>query len=138
MVRHLNIEIIDASRVAAGLGEAGDKTKLDRVNTFAEDDWDRRCCSFRRERNLRGAYRGDRGQLAADQIGYQCRQTIVWALQPVVLDRHVLAFDVTSFAEAFAERRHIACVGIGRPGPEKRDHRHRRLLRVCGQWPRDC
>jgi hypothetical protein len=48
------------------------------------------------------------GHLAADQVGYQCRQTIVWARQPVVLDRHILVFDVTSFAEAFAERRHIA------------------------------
>jgi len=66
--------------------------------------------------------------LSADQVGYQRRETIVWALEPVVLDRHVLVFDVTSFAEAFAERRHIACVDIGRPCPEKRDHRQRRLL----------
>jgi hypothetical protein len=43
------------------------------VYTFAEDDWDRCCSSFHRERNLRGAYRGDHGYLAADQIGYQRR-----------------------------------------------------------------
>jgi|SoiMethySBSTD1v2_1073268.scaffolds.fasta_scaffold1021843_3 hypothetical protein len=49
--RSLCYEKIDASRVPAGLGEAGDKTELDRVYTFTEDDWNRRCCSFCRERN---------------------------------------------------------------------------------------
>ena len=63
-----------------------------------------------------GAGRGDHGHLSADQIGHQCRQAIVLALQPVVLDRHVLAFDVAGFVEAFAERGHIARGGIGRPG----------------------
>jgi hypothetical protein len=35
-------------QVAARPGEAGDKTKLDRVFGDTEDDWDRRCCSFGR------------------------------------------------------------------------------------------
>src|SRR5262249_20715965 len=47
---------------------------------------------------------GDHGHLSADQIGHQCRQTIVLPLQPVVLDRYVLAFDVAGLVEAFAER----------------------------------
>jgi len=34
---------------------------------------------------------------------HQRRQAIVSALQPVVLDRHVLAFDVAGFVQAFAE-----------------------------------
>jgi hypothetical protein len=46
-----------------------------------------------------GADRGDCGHLAADQIAYQRGQAIIGARQPVVLDRYVLAFDVTSFAE---------------------------------------
>jgi hypothetical protein len=41
---------IDAGRVATGPGEAGDKTKLDRIVTDAEDDRDRRGRSFGRER----------------------------------------------------------------------------------------
>src|SRR6516162_3030971 len=106
--RSLRYVKIDAGRVAAGASEAGYKAKLDRVYTFAEDDWDRCRCSFHRERYKRGAYRGDHGHLAVDQVGYQCRQTIVWALKPMVLDRYILAFDVTSFVQAFAERRHIA------------------------------
>jgi hypothetical protein len=43
---HLAAEIIDAGRVAAGPGKAGDKTKLDRVVADAEDDGDGRCCGF--------------------------------------------------------------------------------------------
>ena len=46
--RRLCYKKIDAGHIAAGLSEAGDKTKLDRVYTFREDDWDCRRCSFRR------------------------------------------------------------------------------------------
>ena len=61
------------------------------------------------------------------------------ALQPVVLDRHVLTLNVAGFIEAFAERGHIArAEGIRRPAVDKRDHRHARLLCVCRERPRDC
>jgi hypothetical protein len=56
--RSLRYEKIDAGRVAAGVSEVAYKAKLDRVYTFAEDDWDRCRRSFHRERNKRGAYRG--------------------------------------------------------------------------------
>ncbi len=82
------------------------------------------------------AGRGDHGHTAPDQVSHQCRQAIVSALQPVVLDRHVLAFDVAALVEAFAERGHITRGGIGRPVSDKPDHRQRRLLRVCGERPR--
>jgi hypothetical protein len=36
----------------------------------------------------------------------QCRQAIVLAFKPVVLNRHVLTLDVTGFAKPFAERAH--------------------------------
>jgi hypothetical protein len=58
------------------------------------------------------------------------------ALQPVVLDRHVLAFDVAGLVEAFAERGHKACVGIGRPISDKSNYRQRRLLRTRHNRPR--
>ena len=50
------------------------------------------------------AGRGDDGHTTADQVSHQRRQAIVLALQPVVLDRHVLALDVAGFAQALAER----------------------------------
>ena len=54
----------------------------------------------------------------------------------MVLDRHVLAFDVAGFVEAFAERGRKARGGIGRPVSDKPDHRHRRLLRARSERPR--
>ena len=84
------------------------------------------------------AGRGDHGHPTADQVSHQRRQAIVLALQPVVLDRHVLAFDVAGFAEAFAERGRIARGGIGRPAVDKPDHRQRRLLRARRERPRYC
>ena len=130
---HLRVEKIDAGRVAARPSETGDKTPLDRVTADAEDDWNRRCCSFGRERGCVSGRR-DHGHTAADQISHQCRQ-IVLALQPVVLDRHVLAIDVAVFVEVFAERGHKARVAIGRPLSNKPDHRHRRLLRPYREGP---
>src|SRR5450432_3006937 len=55
-----------------------------------------------------------------------CRRTRS-ALKPVVLDRHVLAFDVAGFVEAFPERGHVTRVGISRSVSDKPDHRQRRL-----------
>ena len=43
-------EKIDAGRIAAGPGETGDQTQLDRVFDDAEDDRDRRGRSFGRKR----------------------------------------------------------------------------------------
>src|SRR5262249_21344926 len=63
-------------------------------------------------------------------------QAIVLTLQPVILDRHVLAFDVAGFVEAFAKRGCIARVGLGRPVSDKPNHRHRPLLRTRRERPR--
>jgi len=77
---HLTAEEIGTGRVAARPGEAGDKTKLDRVFADAEDDRDRRCCSFGHDRTWRVAGCGDNGHLSANQISQQRRQVIVLAL----------------------------------------------------------
>ena len=51
--RHLLDEKIDAGHVAARPGEACDKTLPDRVFADAEDDRDRRGCSFGRDARRR-------------------------------------------------------------------------------------
>jgi hypothetical protein len=56
---------------------------------------------YRQPWNMR-AVAGDDGHTTADQVSHQRRQAIEFALQPVVLDRHVLALDIAGFAEAFA------------------------------------
>jgi hypothetical protein len=113
--RYLRAEKIVASRVATWPGKAGDKSSPDRVFTDPEDDRDSRCSSFGRDR--RGpADRSDHGHTTADQVSHQRRQAIVMALQPVVLDRHVLALDVAGFTEPPPERGHKARHRIDRPG----------------------
>jgi hypothetical protein len=81
--------------------------------------------------------RGDHGDLSANQIGQKRRQLIVPALQPVVFDRHVLAFDVPGFIEALAKCGRKARGGIGRPVSDKPNHRQRWLLRACRERPRN-
>jgi hypothetical protein len=58
------------------------------------------------------------------------------ALEPVVLDRHVLGFDVPGFVDAFAECGHITRGSIGRPVSNKPDHRNGSLLRMRRERPR--
>ena len=61
---------------------------------------------------------------------------IVLALQPVVFDRYVLAFDIAGFFKAFAERAHTVRCGIRGPAVYEPDHWQRRLLRPRRQRPR--
>src|SRR5262245_60144515 len=58
------------------------------------------------------------------------------AVQPVVLDHHVLALDCAGFVEAFTERGGNERGGIGRPNGDEADDRHRRLLRARRERPR--
>src|SRR6516225_5821131 len=54
----------------------------------------------------------------------------------MIFDHHVLAFDVTGFVEAFAERGCTSRGGIERAAVDKPNHRHRRLLRTRRERPR--
>jgi hypothetical protein len=46
----------------------------------------------------------DHVDLAADEIGGQCRQSIGASLRPAVFDRQILSLDVASFAQSLVER----------------------------------
>jgi hypothetical protein len=59
----------------------------------------------------------------------------VLAIQPVVLNRYVLALDVAGFVEAFTERGDIAIGGISRPNVDETDDRYRGLLRDRRERP---
>src|ERR1700687_2221062 len=86
--------------------QASDESKLDRVASYPEDDRNRRsrrlCCQCRGST----AGRCNHVHPTTNQIGSECRQSIVVALSPAVFDRHILAVDVPSFAKALVERRH--------------------------------
>jgi hypothetical protein len=133
---HLRAEEVDAGHVAARPGEAGDKTKLDRVEGDAEDNRNRRCCSLRRERR-HVARRSDDRDLSANEIGQQSWEPVVLALQPVVFDLYVLALDIAAFVEAPAECGHMMRGAIRRVVPDKPDHRQR-LLCAHRERPSGC
>ena len=103
LCRQLSIEKIDPCQVAARPGEAGDKTKPDRVFGDDEDDGDRRGCRLGRQRRSEVAGRGDHGDLPANQFGRQRRQPIDLILGPAVFDRHVLALDIAGVLQALAK-----------------------------------
>src|SRR4051794_16606099 len=94
---------IDAGRIAARSGNAGDQTKLDGV--FADREDDRYCCgrSFGRKRGRIAPERNDYRHATAGQVGHERWQAVVLALQPMVLDRRILALDVAGFVEPFLE-----------------------------------
>src|SRR5207247_10259441 len=95
---------MDSGRVVAWPGKAGDQTKPDRIFADAEDDRDRCGGSFGRlGTNAEGGYR-DHGHAAADEVSHDRGQAVVMAVQPVVLDHHVLALDGPGFVDAFTER----------------------------------
>ena len=105
--------------------------------TDAEHDRDCRGGSLGRKRTFTDG-RGDHGHATADKIGHEGRQAVVLAVQPVVLDHHVLALDGAGFVEAFTERSGLAHGGLGRPAADKADHRQCRLLRTRRERPRSC
>jgi hypothetical protein len=90
-------------------------------------DWDRRCGGFGRGRDEGAAGRGDNGHAPTNEISHQRRQPIELVVQPVVLDGYISVLDVSSFAEALAERSYSALRGSGRPGVDERYCWHRLL-----------
>src|ERR1700730_16517218 len=82
--------------------------------------------------------RSDHRHLTAYQIGCEVGQSVGLVLRPAIVDRQILAFDITSFFQALAERAQaVWVVKVGRIDAEKPDHRHRWLLRTRRERPRD-
>ena len=134
--RQFDGEGAEAREVAARPGDTGDQAVPDRVVDAGENDRDRRGRVLRRACCRDGARR-DHVDLAADEVGSQCRQPIIVAFRKAVFDRHVLSLDIAGFAQSMMERRHIRSRRAGRPAVEVPDHRHRLLLRTGGVRPCD-
>src|SRR5262249_7889173 len=125
-----------AGEVAARSVEASDKSKLDRVVCYLKHDRNGR------RRRLRGQCRRNAGghnhrYLTPNEIGGQRRQSIVLIVSPAVLDRDVLAGDKSGFFQGLDERGYHGVVTSGRRVPKEPDARHRRLLRMRRDRPRN-
>src|SRR6516162_966183 len=79
--------------------------------------------------------RSDHRHLTAYQIACEVGQSVDLVLRPTILDRHILALDVTSFTNALPECGQIACTVGKRRAAEEPDHRHSRLLRARRERP---
>jgi hypothetical protein len=73
---------------------------------------------------------GDDSYPPANQLRRQPRQAIIVTFTPTIFDRDILTFDITGFAQPFAECVHVICKGGSRCAVKEPDHRHRRLLRA--------
>src|SRR5258705_9137645 len=65
----------------------------------------------------------------------QCRQAIVLALRPAILDCQVPALDIAGFPQSIVKRAQTVAKQVGPFGAEHSDHRHRRLLRARRERP---
>ena len=130
LCRQLSTEKIDACRVPARPGEAGDKAKPDGIVADDKNDGDRSGYRLGRERRSGASGRGDHRDLPTNQFGRQSGQPIHLILSPAVFDRHVLALDIAGVLQALAECAQAVRDHVRRSGFEKSDHRHRRLLRA--------
>src|SRR5262249_11376834 len=76
--------------------------------------------------------------LASNEFGRQLWQPIVLTLGPSIFDSHILALDITQFAEALSQGRRKMRARLWRTTVQKPDHRHHRLLRPRRERPRGC
>src|SRR6516165_2783858 len=135
LCRQLTAEKVDPCQVATRPGEAGDKTKPDRVFGGNEGDRDGRGCRLDSGRRG-GRARGDYSDLSANQFGRQLRQSIVLVLGETVDDCYVLALHIADLFEAQAECAQTVRHHVRRSGVEQPDYRHCRLLRARRERPR--
>jgi hypothetical protein len=118
------------STIAARSVQARDKSKLDWVNPQHEHDRNRRCRRFGRLCG-RDATHGNHGDLTLD--GHQCRRLIV--LDEAIFDRDVAPFGIAGFVQALVKRLQAVGARLRRCAAREPDHRQRRLLCACGEWP---
>src|SRR5262245_7194636 len=129
-------EEIDAGRVAARPSKALDQAKSHRVLTAGEYDRYRRGRRFGRERSDGSARRGDDSHATADEISHERGHALEAAVEPMVLDLHVLTLDVADFLEAFSKLSTNVHGAYRRTGANESNHRHRRLLCARRERPR--
>src|ERR1700736_2405281 len=126
---------VDTRNVATWPVETGNEAAPNGVEARCEDNW-YLCVGSLGRHCRRGVSRSDHCHLTAYQISCEVGQSIVLVLGPAILDRHVLALGVATFADTWGERSHKVCSARRRRAAENTDHRRRRLLRVRMRRPR--
>src|SRR2546425_10910938 len=109
---YLCIQVGHAGQVAPGSAQACNKSNLDGVDRYPEDD--RNCCSRGLCRECRRSASGCRnhGHLTVNQFSRKRWQPIVVTLCPTIFDLDVLALDITSLLQPLPERAQTVRVQI--------------------------
>ena len=123
-----------AGETAAGLVEGRYQSHLDRIGGCVKGDRDRRACRLGGQRGG-GAASRNHVDPTLNQIGRQCRQSIVVAVAPAIFDGHIAPLHKTYRAQALAEPRQLVRHRLGRAAGQEPDHRHRRPLRAHRERP---
>src|SRR5215211_1016696 len=107
---------------------AGHEPERHRVFRNREDDRDGRGGGLGGNGWSGAAMSNDDGDLLANQIGRQRRQSIKLVLGPAIIDQDVLTLDIAGVLEALAKPARALRKTVRRYCTEKADHRYRRLL----------
>jgi hypothetical protein len=126
----------NAGEVPFRLRQVADQAGGDRIDTGHEHDRDRRGRLHRRA-DCRHGPGNDHIDLAGDEFGRQCRESVILALGKQVFDRDVSPFDIAGVAQSLADLAQARPLLLGRVRAEITDDRHRLLLRMGRQRPRD-
>src|SRR5262249_58109250 len=134
---YLSVQIGHTGEIAAGPIEAIDKSDLDGIDRHPENDRNGCCRRLCRQGGRRAASCDDHTHMTVGELRRKCRQSIVLALRPPILDRDILTLDIACFFQALAKRAQTVRIQVRRGSAEKSDHRHRRLLRARRERPCD-
>src|SRR5262249_35026994 len=125
---------VDTRHVAAGPGEAGNKTKLDWILASDEYDRHRRCGRFGNHGHLfAGGF--DHCDFAANQIGRDLPKPIDFIFGVSVDNRDILTLDIAGLFQTLAKSAQAFRDSVRRSRIEETNHRYRRGLRVGCRWP---
>src|SRR5262249_919347 len=127
-----------ARQVTTGPVQAGDKSSLDRVDRYPEDNRNDCGSSLSDYCRRSAASRNHHRYLTTNQFGRKRRQTAVVPFRPAIFDLHVLALDISCLFQPLAERAQTDRVRVRRRVAKEPDHRHRWLLRLRRERPCGC
>jgi len=113
--------------------ETGSQAQSNRISANHEHDWNRRRRLFRDQRGACTPH--SYKHRPANQIGCELRQAIQLAFGETIFGGEILALGKTGLFQSLFEGGDVPHGIPGRPGTEKSDHRHRRLLRARGKRP---
>src|SRR5262249_52877817 len=101
---NLGGEEAHARDIAARSADAGNESRGDRVGAGRKDDRDRRGCSPCGQRGERPTACENDRDLLFDQLRCHRLEPVILVIGPAIFDCDVLALNIASFGQAFAER----------------------------------